>query len=106
MDLLGRLFSLTGNPMKILLAVLLLIAGASFASVAPADAAGGCGRGFHRNAYGHCVANYAYPGMHACARGWHLGPGGHCIANWARPAAHACARGWHLNRWGRCVRNW
>lgn len=80
--------------------------GLSLVSVTAADAAGGCGIGFHRNAYGRCVANYANPGMHACARGWHLNGYGHCIANWAHPGMHACARGWHLNGWGHCVRNW
>lgn len=34
-----------------------LAAAAVFAAVAPADAAQGCGRGFHRNAYGHCRPN-------------------------------------------------
>jgi hypothetical protein len=41
-----------------------------------------------------------------CGPGWHRGPYGHCIRNWVRPWAHPCARGWHLNRWGHCVRNW
>jgi len=93
--------------MKTFFAVMLCVVGVSMAAgISTADAAGGCGAGWHRNAYGRCVQNWAVPAAHACARGWHVGPGGACVANWARPAYHACARGWHLNRWGRCVANY
>jgi hypothetical protein len=92
--------------MKTFLAIMICVGVSLAASITAADAAGGCGIGLHRNAYGHCVRNWADPGAHACARGWHMGPGDHCIANWAHPAAHACARGWHLNGNDRCVRNW
>lgn len=34
-----------------------LAAAAIFAAVAPADAAQGCGPGFHRGVYGHCRPN-------------------------------------------------
>ena len=80
--------------------------GLSLAGVTAADAAGGCGIGWHQNAYGRCVHNWADPDAHACARGWHLGPEGHCIANYAHPDLHACARGWHLNPYGHCVANY
>jgi hypothetical protein len=43
--------------MKSLSPVLLgvAVAAATLSSVAPADALGGCGRNYHRNAYGRCV---------------------------------------------------
>ena len=56
--------------------------GMSLAAVSAAEAAGGCGEG------------------------WHRGPHGGCIRNWAHPADHACTRGWHLNAYGHCVRSW
>ena len=34
-----------------------LAAGVALTAVAPADAAQGCGRGFHRGPYGHCRPN-------------------------------------------------
>jgi hypothetical protein len=40
---------------KIVLAA--LCAGAALAAVSSADAAGGCGRGFHRGPYGGCRVN-------------------------------------------------
>ena len=43
--------------MKKLIA-LALAAGATVAIAAPANAAEGCGRGFHRGPYGHCRPNY------------------------------------------------
>jgi hypothetical protein len=46
-----------------------------------ADAAGGCGEGWHRGPHGGCLRNYEHPGWHACPRGYHLGPYGHCRAN-------------------------
>lgn len=44
--------------MKYLLAAAVLVAG-SFASFSAAEAAGGCGRGFHRGPYGGCQPNRA-----------------------------------------------
>jgi hypothetical protein len=41
---------------KILIATLAV--GATLAGVSAADAAGGCGPGFHRGPYGGCRANY------------------------------------------------
>jgi hypothetical protein len=38
-------------------------AAATVVAVAPANAADGCGRGYHRNQWGHCRPN------------WHRGPG-------------------------------
>ena len=46
-----------------------------------ANAAGGCGPGFHRGPYGGCLQNYANPSAHACPRGFYVGPGGRCRAN-------------------------
>ncbi|MES2097388.1 MAG: hypothetical protein V4459_11585 [Pseudomonadota bacterium] len=42
--------------MKHLLAVA-LATGVAVLSLSPAEASGGCGRGFHRGAYGRCVVN-------------------------------------------------
>ncbi len=39
-----------------------------------------------------------------CGRGWHRGPYGHCVRNYMRPNRHACPRGFYLNRYGRCPR--
>jgi len=76
----------------------LLVAGASSASAMMAPPApqshgasvlqvrDGCGRGWHRNGWGHCVRDY---GWHS---GWRWGDG--------------CDRYHHRNRWGRCVPNW
>jgi hypothetical protein len=36
---------------------LMLAGGAVLATTVPADASGGCGRGFHRGPRGHCVAD-------------------------------------------------
>jgi hypothetical protein len=44
-----------GENMKYLFAAVLVAS--SFASFSAADAAGGCGRGFHRGPYGGCVRN-------------------------------------------------
>lgn len=46
--------------MKILLAPMLtvaLAAGAAMVATSPADAAQGCGRGFHRAPHGRCIPN-------------------------------------------------
>ena len=66
--------------MKKLLA-LILVAGFSAAAISSADAAGGCGAGWHRGPYGGCLRNYADPAAHACPRGYHIGPGGACRGN-------------------------
>ena len=65
--------------MKYLFAAV-LVAG-SFASLSAANAAGGCGPGWHRGPYGGCRRNYANPAAHACPRGWYPGPFGRCRAN-------------------------
>ena len=65
--------------MKYLFAAV-LVAG-SFASFSAANAAGGCGPGWHRGPYGGCRRNYARPWLHACPRGWYLGRYGRCRAN-------------------------
>ena len=42
-----------------------------------ASAAGGCGPGWYRGAYGGCRP------MYNCPPGWHSGPfGRHCFRNW------------------------
>ncbi len=38
-----------------------LTAGVALAAVSPADAAGGCGRGFHPGPHGHCRPNGGGP---------------------------------------------
>ncbi|WP_068080286.1 GCG_CRPN prefix-to-repeats domain-containing protein [Novosphingobium rosa] len=54
----------------ILLAALAL--SASLAAITPAQAAGGCGRDFHRGPYGGCRPNYG-PGPVAVAPGLAIG---------------------------------
>jgi len=44
--------------MKKLLAAALLAGAATIASAVPANAAEGCGRGYHRGPAGHCRPNY------------------------------------------------
>jgi hypothetical protein len=56
--------------------------GVSMAGVSAADAAGGCGVGWHRGPHGGCLRNYVHPARHACPRGYHIGPHGHCRASW------------------------
>ena len=58
--------------MKSLRTVLLgvAIAAATLSSVAPAFALGGCGRNYHRNAYGRCV--YGGQNQNWCLRSRHL----------------------------------
>jgi hypothetical protein len=56
--------------------------GVSLAGVSAANAAGGCGEGWHRGPHGGCLHNYVHPAMHACPRGYHLGPHGHCRHSW------------------------
>ncbi len=51
-------------------------AGMVLASVSVADAAGGCGRGFHRSPRGHCIAN-----REVIAPGVAIGAGGLVIGN-------------------------
>jgi hypothetical protein len=55
--------------------------GVSLAAVSAADAAGGCGWGWHRGPHGGCLRNYDHPGWHVCPRGYHLGRYGHCRPN-------------------------
>ncbi len=69
-----------------------LLAGGMFvATISAAQAAGGCGWGWHRGPLGGCVRNGAavvvttgggptvvvHTGVRACPVGWHLGPEGH-----------------------------
>ena len=54
-----------------------LATGVTLTAVAPADAAQGCGRGFHRGPYGHCRPNRG-PRVLAVA------PGGLIIGNFYR----------------------
>jgi hypothetical protein len=43
--------------------------------------AGGCGAGFHRGAYGHCVPNYVHRRHEVCR--WVYGPyGRHRVCHW------------------------
>jgi hypothetical protein len=57
--------------MKALLAAA-LFAGAAIAAASPAAAREGCGRGFHRDAYGHCRPNRG-PAVVAVAPGLVIG---------------------------------
>jgi hypothetical protein len=56
---------------------LVLATGVALAAVAPADAAQGCGRGFHRGPYGHCRPNRG-PAVVTVA------PGGLIVGNFYR----------------------
>ena len=60
---------------------LILAAGFSIAAISAAEAAGGCGEGWHRGPNGGCLRNYEHPGWHACPRGYHIGPHGGCRGN-------------------------
>lgn len=67
---------------KLIAASIIAIAGIGAATMA-ADAAQGCGPGWHRNGWGTCVRNV-----------------------WVAPVRYACGRYWHWsNRRGRCVRD-
>jgi hypothetical protein len=69
--------------MKKLIGALIIAAAGVTAVTSGADAAQGCGRGWHwSNSYGRCVTNAAYVAPRACAYHWH----------WS-------------NYWGRCVHN-
>ena len=61
--------------------LVLSFAFATALSTSGAMAAGGCGPGWHRGPYGHCLRNYAYPQRHACPRGYYLGRYGRCRPN-------------------------
>lgn len=59
-----------------------LVAGATLAAAAPAEAAQGCGRGYHRGPYGHCRPNgygpraaYAAPGVRLVIGNYYHGRG-------------------------------
>ena len=54
-----------------------IAASAFMLSASIAQAAGGCGEGYHRGPYGGCVRN---PGP-VCAPGWHRNTHGVCIPN-------------------------
>ena len=79
----------------------LLFAGSASAMMAPpaphVQASGliqvrdGCGRGYHENRHGRCVANDD-------DRDW---DDHHRRGRW-----DGCDRWHHLDRWGHCVRNW
>ena len=65
--------------MKSLSPVLLgvAVAAATLSSVAPASALGGCGRNYHRNAYGRCV--WGGQNQNWCLR---TGPSRHLRGRW------------------------
>ena len=65
--------------MKYLFAAVLVAS--SFAGFSAANAAGGCGPGWHRGPFGGCRRNWANPAAHACPRGYHVGPYGGCRGN-------------------------
>lgn len=56
----------------------LIVAIAGLATVTTADAAAGCGKGWHPNAYGHCVLNKA---ERVCPAHYHLNSWGNCSHN-------------------------
>ena len=58
-----------------------VLVASTFASFSAANAAGGCGPGWHRGPYGGCLRNFANPAAHACPRGFHIGPYGGCRGN-------------------------
>lgn len=82
---------------KILAAVFAVGMSVAFLASA-ADAAGGCGPGWHPNRWGRCVRNvYYHPGIVVAAPG---------VGIVVRTPGRVCPYHWHLNRWGHCVRNW
>jgi hypothetical protein len=85
--------------MKKLFAVLILSV-AGIAAVSTADAAAGCGVGWHRDFWGHCRRNAAVvvatPGVAVGV----AAPGAAVVVGRACPYHH------HLDRWGHCVHNW
>jgi hypothetical protein len=53
-----------------------LVAGTALATTAPADAAQGCGRGYHRGPAGHCRPNgYRAPGVRLVIGNYYGGRG-------------------------------
>lgn len=79
---------------KLLLAGLAI--GAAVATLSPANAADGCGPGYHRNAYGHC-----HPNRPMMAREVVVAPGGLVIGNYYRGRGYWDGhRYWHHRyRW-------
>lgn len=68
--------------MKKLIAVLVIAAAGAMALATGADAAGGCGHGWHPNSWGHCVRNAVYVDPRACGYHWHWSNyWGHCVRN-------------------------
>jgi hypothetical protein len=93
--------------MKKLFAVLILSV-ASIAAVSTADAAAGCGIGWHRDFWGHCRRNAA---VVVAAPGVAVGVAAPGVAVGVAPGAavvvgRACPYHHHLDRWGHCVHNW
>ena len=69
--------------MRTLFKALVILCSVGFASIPVANAAGGCGWGYHRGYYGGCVSNY-YNGYY--------GRWGYPVVY--RPYAHRCWRNW------------
>ena len=77
--------------MKALIAIA-LAAGVTVAAVGPANAAEGCGRGFHRGPYGRCIPNRG-PGPVAVA------PGGLIVGNFYRGRGYWDGHRYYHNRY-------
>ena len=78
--------------MKKILAVA-LAAGAALTAIAPADAAQGCGRGYHRGPYGHCRPNHV--------RRVVVTPSGLVIGNFYRGRGYWNGRAYYRHRYWR-----
>jgi hypothetical protein len=78
-----RHFILWGDTMRKLIGALIIAAAGVMAIATGAEAAQGCGHGWHwSNARGHCVANSGYVAPRACPYHWHWSNyWGHCVHN-------------------------
>jgi hypothetical protein len=82
-----------------------LALGTLTATVDTADAAGGCGPGFHRNYYGFCRPNVFYrpyvvrPAYYGYGYGWHRPWGWRRHWGWHHHWAWHRRWGWHRH-WG------
>lgn len=70
-----------------------LVAGTALAAAAPADAAQGCGRGWHRGPYGRCVSDYRRDRAVVAAPGVRL-----VIGNYYNGRGYWDGRRWYQHR--------
>jgi hypothetical protein len=70
-----------------------LAAGAALTAISPADAAQGCGRGYHRGPYGHCRPNHVRQVV--------VTPGGLVIGNFYRGRGYWSGHRYYRHRYWR-----